>query len=138
MANKTGSYSSISALVSGGQVKKVLLGKIIGANMNSTSDQLINIASASKYVVRNILVTNASLSLSTAVGGVYNAASKGGNAIVAASQAYSALTSAAKFIDLTIAITDTTQTSSALYLSLTTGQGVAATADVYVFGDILS
>lgn len=138
MANKINSYSSVNALISGGQVKSVLLGKLIGANMNIDTDQSITIANASKYIVRGITVTNASISLTTAVGGIYNAASKGGSAIVANSQAYTALSATTKFLDLTLAITDTTQTASTLYLNLTTKQGGAATADVFVFGDILS
>jgi hypothetical protein len=72
-------------------------------------------------------------------GGVYTAAAKGGTAIVAAAQLYVALTAAAKFLDLTLAAilgTDV-RTESLLYLSLTTGQGVAATADIYIYGDIL-
>jgi hypothetical protein len=122
---------------------QILLGQLISANMNSTADQQINIFSApAKYIIRRIVVTNASVSLSTAAGGVYPAVSKGGTAIVAAGQAYSSLTAAGKFIDLTIASGYTSGgdvlTASNIYLSLTTPQGAAATADVYVFGDIVT
>jgi hypothetical protein len=111
--------------------------------MNSTADQKITIFSnPAKYIVRRIVVTNASISLSTAAGGIYTAASKGGSAVVAASQAYSTLTSSALFLDLTLntssSINITVKSSVPnLYLSLTTAQGAAATADVYVYGDIL-
>ena len=121
----------------------ILLGKLIGANMNSTADQQITLLdNPSKFILRRIVVTNASISLSTAAGGVYTAASKGGTAVVAAIQAYSALTTSALFLDLTLSTTSnasTTVKSSIpnLYLSLTTAQGAAATADVYVYGDIL-
>lgn len=104
-------------------------------NLNSTADQLITITHA-KYVVRRIIVTNASTSISLAAGGVYTAASKGGTAVVAAGQLYSSLTTATKFVDLTIASLTDVQSSS-LYLSLTVAQGGAATADVYVIGDVL-
>ena len=121
----------------------ILLGTLVGANMNSTADQKITIFSnPSKYIVRRIVVTNASTSLTTAAGGVYTAASKGGDAVVASSQAYSTLTSSALFLDLTLntssSINITVKSSVPnLYLSLTTAQGAAATADVYVYGDIL-
>lgn len=122
----------------------ILLGSKIAADFNSTSDQIITIFSnPSKYIVRRIVVTNASTSLTTAAGGVYTAASKGGTAIVAASQVYTSLTASTLFLDLTLSATgnaSTTVKSSIpnLYLSLTTAQGAAATADVYVYGDILT
>ena len=122
---------------------QILLGQLIGANMNSTADQQIVIFSApAKYIIRRIVATNASISLSTAAGGVYPAVSKGGTAIVAAGQAYSGLTASGKFIDLTIASGYTSGgdvlTVGSIYLSLTTAQGTAATADIYVFGDIVT
>lgn len=121
----------------------ILLGTLIGANMNSTADQIITMFSnPSKFIIRRIVVANASISLTTAAGGVYTAASKGGVAVVASSQAYSSLTTSALFLDLTLSTSgsaSTTVKSSIpnLYLSLTTAQGAAATADVYVYGDIL-
>ena len=121
----------------------ILLGKLIAANMNVTTDKKITIFSnPSKFVIRRIVVTNASTSLSTAAGGIYTAVSKGGTAVVAASQAYSTLTTSALFLDLTLntaSSANITVKSSVpnLYLSLTTAQGSAATADVYVYGDIL-
>jgi hypothetical protein len=121
----------------------ILLGKLISANMNSTDDQRIAMFSnPSKFILRRIVVTNASISLTTAAGGVYTAASKGGTAVVASSQAYSSLSASTLFLDLTLSTTgsaSTTVKSSIpnLYLSLTTAQGAAATADVYVYGDIL-
>lgn len=120
----------------------ILLGELIGANFNSTADQAITIFSApAKYIVRRIVVTNASTSLTTAAGGVYKAASKSG-AIVAATQVYSTLTGSTLFLDLTLSATGnestTVKTAKNLYLSLTTAQGAAATADVYVYGDIVT
>lgn len=116
----------------------VLLSKLTSANMNVTTDQAIKIGAA-KYVIRRIVVTNASTNLTLAAGGIYDTTSKGGNTIVAAAQVYTALTASTKFLDLTLDTTATTTalTSATLYLSLTTGQGGAATADVYIFGEIL-
>ncbi len=115
-----------------------LLGALKGANMNVTTDQAIAIPWA-KYIVRRITFVNPSTSLTLAAGGVYTAASKGGTAIVAAAQVYSGLTGATKFIDATLAALLGTDalTVATLYLSLTTAQGGAATADCYIFGDVL-
>lgn len=117
----------------------VLLGTLKGANMNTTADQAISIVPVPKYVITQIIVTNASTNLTLAAGGVYDAASKGGNAVIANTQLYSALTAAGKAVSLTIAAIGlaTAETASTLYLSLTTAQGGVATADVYVFGAVL-
>jgi hypothetical protein len=117
----------------------LLLGVLKGANLNTTADQPITIVSASKYQVTQILVTNASGTPSLAVGGFYTAASKGGTALVAATQVYSALTAASKFVNVTMLaiLTTDVRTESTLYFSLTTAQGSAMTADIYVFGNPL-
>ena len=122
---------------------QILLGQLISANMNSTSDQQIVIFSApAKYIIRRIVATNASISLTTAVGGIYPAVSKGGTAIVANTQVYSGLTASGKFVDLTVASGYTSGgdvlTVKSIYLSLTTPQGAAATADIEVYGDIIT
>lgn len=113
-----------------------LLGKLLSANMNSTADQAIPINSTS-YRVTKVVVRNVSTSLTLAVGGIYSATSKGGSAIVAATQVYSGLTGATKALDLTIATVGNTdmRTEANLYLSLTTAQGGSATADIFVYGE---
>jgi hypothetical protein len=105
--------------------------------MNITTDQPITINSAN-YIIRNIVATNASTSLTLAVGGIYAGASKA-TAVVANTQVYSTLTAASKTVDLTLnalGLSDR-RTEGTLYLSLTTGQGGAATCDIYIFGDKL-
>lgn len=113
----------------------VLLGRLLGANFNITTDQAIALGSAS-YIITDIVVTNASTSLTTAAGGFYTGAGKTGTTLVAAAQVYSALTAAAKWIRATLAAVVGTDrfTGGSIFLSLTTAQGGAATADVYVFG----
>ena len=114
-----------------------LIGKIISANMNSSADQTFSINTGiAKYQPDVIQCTNASISLTTAVGGIYTAASKGGTAVVANTQVYSALSATTKVLSLTIASTDVR--TAALILSLTTPQGSAATADLYIWGYIYS
>ena len=116
----------------------VCLGKLSSANMNITTDQAI-VINSSNYIVRKITITNASVSLTTAAGGIYPTTSKGGTALVTAGQVYTVLTASTKFLDLTLAagVGTDRNTSTNLYFSLTTGQGVAATADIYVWGDKL-
>lgn len=105
--------------------------------MNTTADQAFTKAfSFTNYVITAIYAINASASLSLAAGGIYTAAAKGGTPIVAAVQVYSGLTTATKVLTLTLANTD--QQTATPILSLTTGQGAAATADFIVTGFALN
>lgn len=69
-------------------------------------------------------------------GGIYTAAAKGGNAIVAAAQSWAVLTGAGKIILPALAAIATTdvQNSAQLFLSLTAGNTGALTADLFVYG----
>lgn len=127
---------------------RIECGYLLGANANVTTDQAIPISVPSAtYLVDSILVSNPSISMTTAAGGVYSAVSKGGVAIVASSQVYSALTTnsantTGNALLLTIstagnttAFQGPTQSSpqTTVYLSLTTAQGSAGTFDVRVY-----
>lgn len=105
--------------------------------MNSTSDQAMAIG-ASKYYIDRMVVTNASTSLTTAIGGLYQATAKGGTQIIADTQVFSALTVSTKVILLPSLIAGDILTAAQLYLSLTTGQGAASTADFFIYGYDLS
>jgi hypothetical protein len=119
-----------------------LLFKLIGANMNVTTDQLMSVIGGSlpaAYMIDAIRVANASISLDTAAGGVYTAITKpAGGIIVAAAQAYSDLTGPTLALDLTLTALGKAIRSTAPYFSLTTAQGAAATADIYVFGRVMT
>jgi hypothetical protein len=116
-----------------------LLGKLVGADFNVTTDQVIPINNSIRYRIRRISVLGASLSLTTAVGGFYTGAAKTGLVLVANTQTYSALTAANLAEDMTLALPNNViPAATPLYLSLTTAQGAAATADVYVYGDVLA
>lgn len=111
-----------------------ILFALIGANFNVTSDQPIHrLFPFVKWRLTGIFVTNASLSLTTAAGGIYMAANKGGAAIVAASQHYTGLTATRKVLDLTINDTDI-RTEDVPRFALTTAQGAAATGDIFIKG----
>lgn len=112
-----------------------VIGRLQSANFNSTADQAIPMGfMGTKYIVTKIYVTNASTSLTTAAGGIYTTTAKGGTAVVAAAQTYTALTASTKYMQATLAVTADQLTATKLYLSLTTAQGSAATADVIIYG----
>lgn len=115
-----------------------LLAVVKGVNLNTTNDQSLPMRS-SKYVIRRVVVVNASASPTLAVGGFYTAASKGGTAIIANTQVYTVLTATTKWVDMTLAtiLTTDVRTETTLYFALTTAQGSACTADIYIFGDPL-
>lgn len=118
-----------------------LLCSIRTANFNSTADQACTIAAGvAVWAPTSIFVTNCSASLTLAVGGVYPTTSKGGTALVANTQIYTALTTSTIVFGLTLAanIATTRYTAATLYLALTTGQGTAATCDFYVWGNDLT
>jgi hypothetical protein len=121
-----------------------------GYNFNSIDDQPITFPQyVTVFRLVNIIITNASTSLTTAQGGFYPAASKGGTPIVANTQAYSALTTASGLMTATLASFGTgTRFSAAtlgnvggllaIWFSLTTGQGSVASADIYMVIDNLT
>ena len=109
-----------------------MIGRLLGANFNATTDQAITLPTGS-WVITQVYAVKSSVSMTTAAGGVYTTTAKGGTAIVEAAQVYTALTgTATDLATLTMAATPTV--TSSIYLSLTTAQGATATADVFVFG----
>lgn len=117
-------------------VVTTLCGVLKGANFNTTADQAITITPPSTtYTLAQVRFAAPSISMTTAAGGVYTAASKGGLAIVPAATAYTGLTTstlnAAGYTTTVTPVLAGTQNTT-LYFSLTTAQGAAATADIYV------
>ena len=127
-----------------------VLGRQLGASFSTTTDQPILFpATVSALSITGIIVTNASVNLTTAAGGFYPQASKAGSAIVAATQIYVALTSPSVLISLPLtsaaqttrysaANLGTIGTQLAIYFALSTPQMGSATADIYVLGVDLS
>ena len=143
-ATSTNSVATMPSVIPDGQIvgtigAQCVVGQILGANMNVTTDQQFNWVQGGKFIVTGMVSTNASVSMTTAAGGVYNATSKSG-VIVAAATTYSNLTVATSAqLTLTAATNVWTYTSTTMpYLSLTTGQGVAATADIYLIGYVIA
>ena len=115
-------------------------------SFNTTNDQPIAIPQRiTAFALTGILVTNASISLTTAVGGFYPQAAKGGVPIVPAIQTYSVLSNSSLLLWMTLSsFGQNTRFSSAnlgniagflnIWFSLTTAQGAPATADIYAIG----
>jgi hypothetical protein len=118
-----------------------LIAVLHGANMNVTTDQPLTLLTAPNvgYQPTAVLVRNCSASLTAAQGEFYNTASKGGTAVIGSgtTQAYTGCTGAgtSMLITATTAQIETLQTVAPI-LSLTTAQGAAATADIYLYGYI--
>ena len=111
-----------------------VIGKLLGANMNTTADQAIPLIYG-HCVIDKISVSNASgAALSLAVGGFYTGAAKSGTIIVAATQVYSGVTSAGLAISPVIALPVRVTAAGQIYFALTTAQGSAAAVDIYVLG----
>lgn len=119
-----------------------VLASFLGADFNTTTDTPILLPTTLQaFQLTGILVTNASVSLTAAQGGFYPQAFKAGMAVVANTQAYSFLTDSQLLLNATLTSYAQQQRFSrtqfidwAIYLSLTTAQGIAATADIYILG----
>lgn len=112
-------------------------GSLIGADFNSTSDQAILLRSPTpKFLIFRHYVINPSTSLTTAQGSLYLATGKNG-LINATTTPYT--TAQVSTIDTANNASGTAVSNNILtdnttiYFSLTTAQGAAATADIYVF-----
>jgi hypothetical protein len=118
-----------------------VLCSIRSADFNSTADQpCVLPAAITTYKIVEIFETNCTTSPGIAAGGVYTAASKGGQAIVAATQTFVTAQAIAPTIPNTLAanMATTRFTANPIYLSLTTPKGSAVTCDMYVIGDDLT
>ena len=109
-----------------------LLASYQSVNVNATGDTVLPILDTGSYSVSNVIFTNASTSLTTALAGVFTAPNAGGTGIVA-NAALSALTGATVVSQRTVAST-AAQTGQNLYVNVGTAQGAAATMDVFVYG----
>lgn len=107
-----------------------------GANMQSTADQqFAKLFAGTKYRITDIIALQASGGASvTCAGGVYDAASKGGNALVAAAQSWVTLAANVNVAPALAAVVSTALLSGTPYLSLTTGSTAACTANIFIFG----
>lgn len=110
-----------------------------GVNANQLGDTAMNIINSSAWTAATVVLSNASISLTTAAAGIFTAAAAGGTAI-RANAALAALTgptvtNAAAAAAAALALKSTVQQ---IFVNVATAQGAAATFDVYVYGYDLS
>lgn len=107
-----------------------------GANFQSTADQAFTrLFAGTNYRITDIIaVRKTGGATVTCAGGIYDAASKGGNALVAAAQSWVTLAANVNVVATLAAVVSTALTSATPFLSLTTGSTAAVTADVFIFG----
>jgi len=107
-----------------------------GADMQSTTDQ----AFAKQFAGTNYRITDIIARQKTGgasvvcAGGIYDAAGKGGNALVATAQSWVALAAAVPVVPTLAAVVGAALLSGTPILSLTTGSTAACTADIFIFG----
>ena len=105
----------------------------LNAGTGAAGDTSMPVINSSTYVVTHCVMTNASISLTNALAGVWTAPAAGGTAVVA-NAALSGMTTAAYVFLRTIATATAAQTAQTLYFNTGTAQGAAATCDCYVYG----
>lgn len=128
---------SSSSVVSG----HTPLFSLLAANMQLTTDQAFTkVTPCNTYAITKVVARWKSGGTTVAcAGGIYTAASKTGSALVAAGQSWINLTASGKIVDATVAAVNGTDEQSATpILSLTTGSTGACTADLTIYGVILS
>lgn len=110
-----------------------------GLDLQSTADQaLTKMFDGTNYIPTKIYGVRKTGGVTVAcAGGIYTAASKGGTAIVAAAQVWTAVTGALGFTAATLAAFAAGLSATPLYFSLTTGSTGACTADIFIFGLIV-
>jgi hypothetical protein len=109
-----------------------LIGSAQSVNLNAVGDTTAPILVSGRVSVAYVLVTNASVSLTTAQVAVYTAPAAGGTAVLSAT-ALTGATTAAKVVNTAASSTDAI-TGANLYIRNTTAQAAAATADVFIYG----
>lgn len=106
------------------------------ANMQLTTDQAFTrLFTGTNYRITDIVSVRKTGAASVAcAGGIYDAASKGGSAIVGVAQSWVTLAANVNVTPTIAAVVGTALLSATPYLSLTTGSTAACTADVFIFG----
>ena len=131
--------TAAAMLVTLGRVKPRhgLLGSLTAVNLNTGATDNVLAITATRFRVTAVVIEAASISLTTATAGLFSGA--GGVGTIAADQALAACTSSTKWLALTLSGVGLTDIfTGSVYFRVGTPQGVAATANVWVFGDDFS
>lgn len=117
------------------------IGSLIGADFNSVADQPITL-DPTAYFLEEIIVTNASVNMDTAQGAIY--ASPAGVDGIIGTDVFVTLTAPnmVQFYTHNVGFTNfaNTQvlTNNPIYLKLDIPQGIPATADIYIYGRVIT
>lgn len=124
----------------------VLLGSAV-VNLNTAGDQPITLdlrgfghwrPVGGTTATGSTLLTGASSAATTAVGGIYTAAAKGGTALVPNTQAWAVPATTGIVLAVWQATPAATlQTATTLFFNLTTLEGTSRTATIYIYGILL-
>lgn len=110
-----------------------------GANLNGLGDTAMPVLNSSAFTPTTVVVTNASISLTTASFGIFPSPAGAGTAVRANATSVAntgpTVTAANPANGASLTLKYTTDT---LYLNVATAQGAPATADIYVYGYDLS
>lgn len=139
MSLKSSGAGALSSISAPSAIQQLLF-KLSAANFQLTTDQAFTkLFSGTSYSPQLIIARQRSGAASVAcAGGIYDAAAKGGNALVAAGQSWVTLASGVIVVATLAAIDATTLFANTPVLSLTTGSTAAITADVFIYGVDLS
>ena len=104
----------------------------------ATDQQFTKLFAGTNYQITSIVATRKTGGASvTCAGGIYSAASKAGNALVAAAQNWVTLAANVNVVATLAAVANTALCSTTPFLSLTTGSTAAITADVFIVGYVI-
>lgn len=110
-----------------------------GADFQSTADQqFTKLFAGTNYRITDICAVRKTGGASVlCAGGIYSAAAKAGNALVATAQSWVTLAANVNVVPTLAAVVGTALCTTTPYLSLTTGSTAAVTADVFIAGYII-
>ena len=112
---------------------------IRSANMQSVADQQFSrLAAGSKYLITSIVAVNKTGGATIAcAGGIYSAAAKTGDVLVAAAQSWVTLAANVNVVATLAPAASTALCTATPFLSLTTGSTAACTADIFISGYLI-
>ncbi len=124
-----------ASVVPPAQIGQVLF-TLRSANMQLTTDQqFTRLFAGVNYRITDIIAVRKTGAGATSIlGGIYDAASKGGSAIVAVGQNWVTLAANVNVVPTLAAVVATALLSGTPYLSLSTGSTGACTADLFILG----
>lgn len=114
-----------------------LLFVLRGADMTLTTDQAFTkVGAFTNYAITSIYAVRKTGAFSVAcLGGLYSAAGKTGDIMIAAAQSWAGLSGAGKMVAATLAALLGTNVETATpILALSTGNTGALTADIFIYG----